>query len=265
MTEPGYAAYRNILEALGIEVVPITVDAESGFNLSLDRLEAAMPVAGVVVASPSNPTGTVITDHEMSRLAAFCRDAGIQIISDEIYHGITFGATPACALSHDGEAVVIQSFSKYQSMTGWRVGWIVAPEDLMGPVERLAQNLFISPPAISQHAALGALDAGDELDGHVARYHTNRDILVSGLAEMGIQRVAPPDGAFYVWADIGHLGIESAELCRRSLDETGVAVTPGIDFDRTAGHRFVRFSYSESTADITEAVARLRAWIARIV
>ncbi len=265
MTEPGYAAYRNILEALGVEVVPITVDATSGFNLSLERLEAAMPIAGVVVASPSNPTGTVISDDEMGRLASFCRDAGIRVISDEIYHGITFDADPACALAHDVDAVVVQSFSKYQSMTGWRVGWMVVPEHLTAPVERLAQNLFISPPAISQHAALGALEAGDELDGHVARYRTNRDILVEGLATMGIDRVAPPDGAFYVWADVGHMGIDSSELCRRWLDETGVAVTPGIDFDRTAGHRFVRFSYSDSTADIEAAVARLQDWFDRVV
>ncbi|MDH3250217.1 MAG: aminotransferase class I/II-fold pyridoxal phosphate-dependent enzyme [Acidimicrobiia bacterium] len=265
MTEPGYAAYRNILEALGIEVVPITVDAESGFNLSLDRLAAAMPLAGVVVASPSNPTGTVIADDEMRRLAGFCREARIRVISDEIYHGITFGVSAACALGHDEDAVVIQSFSKYQSMTGWRVGWMVVPEHLAAPVERLAQNLFISPPAISQLAAMEALEAGDELDGHVARYRTNRDILVSGLARMGIDRVAPPDGAFYVWADIGHLGIDSAELCRRWLDETGVAVTPGVDFDRAMGHRFVRFSYSESTSDVEEAVARLTAWIDRAV
>ena len=263
MTEPGYAAYRNILEALGIDVVPIPVDAESGFNLSLDRLEAALPLAGVVVASPSNPTGTVIADVEMGRLAEFCQAERIRMISDEIYHGIAFGATPACALDHTDGAVVVQSFSKYQSMTGWRVGWMVVPEDLIGPVERLAQNLFISAPAISQHASLGALEAADELDLHVARYRTNRDVLVAGLAAMGIDRVAPPDGAFYVWADIGHLGIDSAELCRRWLDDAGVAVTPGVDFDRTSGHRFVRFSYSESTADIEAAVARLQAWIDR--
>jgi aspartate/methionine/tyrosine aminotransferase len=262
LTEPGYAAYRNILEALGVEVVPITVDADSGFNLSLDRLEAALPLAGLVVASPSNPTGTVISDDEMARLAVFCRDAGVRIISDEIYHGITFGASPACALSHDDDAVVIQSFSKYQSMTGWRVGWMVVPHHLTGPVERLAQNLFISAPAISQHAALGALEAQQELDAHVARYRTNRDVLVSGLAAMGIDRVAPPDGAFYVWADVGHLGFDSAELCRRWLDDIGVAVTPGIDFDRKDGHRFVRFSYAESTSDIRRAVHRLAGWVA---
>lgn len=263
MTEPGYAAYRNILEALGVEVVPVTVDSETGFNLSLDRLDAALPLAGVVVASPSNPTGTIISDVEMARLAEFCDDRGIRIISDEIYHGITFGATPACVLEHSADAVVVQSFSKYQSMTGWRIGWLVVPDELIAPVERLAQNLFISAPAISQHAALGALRADAELDLHVERYRTNRDVLIAGLAGMGIDRVAPPDGAFYVWADIGHLGIDSAELCRRWLDDVGVAVTPGVDFDRTAGHRFVRFSYSESTADIAEAVARLQAWTVR--
>lgn len=263
MTEPGYAAYRNILEAFGVEVVPIPVGSDSGFNLSIEQLEAAGALAGVVVASPSNPTGTVISDGEMRRLASFCSTAGIRLISDEIYHGITFGVTEVCALDYDDEALVVQSFSKYQSMTGWRVGWMVVPDALVDPVERLAQNLFISAPAISQHAALGSLEASDELERHVARYRTNRDLVISGLAAMDVHRVAPPDGAFYVWADIGDLGLDSAELCRRWLDDIGVAVTPGIDFDRAAGGRFVRFSYSESTADVEAAFARLRSWVSR--
>ncbi len=263
MTEPGYAAYRNIMDALGVEVVPITVGPDTGFNLSIEQLEESMPLDGVVVASPSNPTGTVLADDEMRRLAGFCQSADLRLISDEIYHGITFGDAGVCALAYDDEAVVVQSFSKYQSMTGWRVGWTVVPDNLFGPVERLAQNLYISAPAISQHAALGSLEADAELNAHVARYRVNRDLVMSSLSAMGIQRVAPPDGAFYVWADVGHLGIDSAELCRRWLDDVGVAVTPGVDFDRTAGDRHVRFSYSESTADIEEACSRLETWMSR--
>ena len=262
LTEPGYAAYRNIMMALGLEVVPIPVGADTGFNPTVDHLRSALPFSGLVIASPSNPTGTVIVEAGMRSLTSFCRAEDIRVISDEIYHRISFGAQEVSALGFEADAVVVQSFSKYQSMTGWRVGWLVAPGDLVAPIERLAQNLFISAPAISQHAALGAFDADDELDSHVSRYRVNRDLLVEGLAGMGIERLAPADGAFYVWADVGDLGIDSQLLCRRWLDETGVAVTPGIDFDPTSGGRFVRFSYSESTADIAEAVRRLAGWMA---
>ncbi len=262
MTEPGYAAYRNIMMALGLEVVPIPVGAATGFNPTVDHVRSALPLSGLVIASPSNPTGTVIGGELMASLTAFCREQGIRVVSDEIYHRITFGAEEVSALDYEAEAVVVQSFSKYQSMTGWRVGWLVAPDDLVAPIERLAQNLFISAPAISQHAALGSFDAVAELDDHVARYRVNRDLVVEGLKGMGFDRLAPADGAFYVWADVGDLGIDSQILCRRWLEETGVAVTPGIDFDPASGGRFVRFSYSESTADIAEAVRRLERWMA---
>jgi aspartate/methionine/tyrosine aminotransferase len=262
LTEPGYAAYRNIMQALGLEVVPIPVGADTGFNPTVAHLRAALPLSGLVIASPSNPTGTVIGDELMGSLTSFCRDEGIRMISDEIYHRISFGIDEISVLEHEADAVVVQSFSKYQSMTGWRVGWLVAPSDLIAPIERLAQNLFISAPAVSQHAALGSFDADDELDAHVARYRVNRDLLVAGLIDIGIDRLAPADGAFYVWADVGHLGIDSQDLCRRWLDETGVAATPGIDFDPAAGGRFVRFSYSESTADVAEAIRRLGDWMA---
>ncbi len=262
MTEPGYAAYRNIMDALGVTVVPLQVTEDTGFNPTVELIDSASPLDGLVIASPSNPTGTVITADEMREISEFTRSAGIRLVSDEIYHGIAFERNEVTALEHDRDAVVIQSFSKYQSMAGWRVGWMVVPDALVAPAERLAQNLFISAPAVSQHAALGSFEAFAELDGHVERYRVNRDLLVKGLRSMGIERLAPADGAFYVWADVGHLGLDSQELCRRWLDDVGVAVTPGIDFDPGAGHRFVRFSYSEGTDDIVAAVARLDGWMA---
>lgn len=262
ITEPGYAAYRNIIEALGLEVVGIRVDASTGFNPTPDLVDAAGPLDGLVIASPSNPTGTVIGGPAMQEIHGACAATGTRIVSDEIYHGITFGPEEVTALAYSRDSVVVQSFSKYQSMTGWRIGWLIAPQTLVQPIERLAQNLFISPPAVSQHAALASLEADRELDEHVDRYRRNRDLLVEGLVQMGISNLAPADGAFYVWADVGHLATDSYELCRRWLDETGVAVTPGIDFDPGAGNRFVRFSYSESTADVTEAVERLATWMA---
>lgn len=263
ITEPGYAAYRNIIEALGLELVGIRVDESTGFNPTPRHLDAAGPLDAMVIASPSNPTGTVISAELMADLVDTCRERDITLISDEIYHGITFGTPESTALAHTDDVVVVQSFSKYQSMTGWRVGWLVVPPELLGPVERLAQNLFISAPAVSQHAALAALGATDELEENVARYRVNRDLMLEGLRGMGIDRLAPADGAFYVWADVGDLTEDSQELCRRWLDEIGVAATPGVDFDPGAGHRFVRFSYAESTEDVAEAIERLARWMDR--
>lgn len=262
ITEPGYAAYRNIIEALGLELVGIRVGPETRYVPTVESLAAAGPLDGFVLASPSNPTGTTVTGPELAVLAAYCEREGIRLVSDEIYHGITYGGPAPTAAARPG-AIVVQSFSKYFSMTGWRLGWLVAPDDLVRPLERLAQNLVIAAPTLSQLAAVAAFDAAAELDANVARYRTNRDILVEGLASMGITSIAPPDGAFYVWADVSHLSDDSQELCSRWLAELGVAVTPGIDFDPAEGHRFVRFSYSESTADITEAVHRLRSWSPR--
>ena len=261
ITEPGYAAYRNIIEALGLDLVGLGVDAGSGFNPTPTHLRAASPLDGLVIASPSNPTGTIIGGSEMAALVAACEESGVTLISDEIYHGITYGAEEVTALAYTDDVVVVQSFSKYQSMTGWRVGWLVVPEALCGAFERLAQNLFISAPAVSQHAAVAALAASEELDRTVTTYRRNRDVLLSSLRRMGIERLAPADGAFYVWADVSHLTSDSQELCRIWLDEIGVAATPGIDFDPADGHRFVRFSYAESTAEISEACDRLEHWI----
>lgn len=260
ITEPGYAAYRNILEALDIDVVPIPVGPDTRFNPTPRLLDVAGPLEGLVVASPANPTGTILTAREMQTLAAYSQERGLRLLSDEIYHGITYGPAAPTVAAHSGSAIVVQSFSKYYSMTGWRLGWLILPEDLVRPVERLAQNLFISAPALSQAGAIAAFECTEELDANVARYAANRRILMSGLAEAGITNLAPAEGAFYLYADVSHITSDSQELCRRWLDETGVAATPGIDFDPTQGHRYVRFSYSESTADITEAAHRLVQW-----
>lgn len=258
VTEPGYPCYRNMLEAFGIEVVGLPIGPETRYAPTPDMLDAALD--GIVVASPSNPTGTVLTPEELGALARRCERDGIRLVSDEIYHGIehAHAATTAASYPH---AIVVQSFSKYYSMTGWRLGWLVLPEDLVRPIERLAQNLFISAPTLSQLAGLAAFDATDELDRNVERYRVNRDVLVSALQRAGVTDIAPADGAFYVYADVSGLTGDSQELCRTWLDELGVAATPGIDFDRPRGNRFVRFSCSESTDEVAEAARRLEAWI----
>ncbi len=263
MTVPGYSAYRNVLSALGLELVEVRVDAGTRFVPSVKRLEMAGPLDGFVVASPSNPTGVTLTSAEMKAVAQFCETSGTALISDEIYHGIEYGERAPSALEYSDTAMVVQSFSKYFSMTGWRLGWLVAPPEMFRPLERLAQNLFIAPPTISQLGAIEAFDCYEELDANVTAYAERRDILVAGLAEAGFSRIAPPDGAFYVYAEVSHLGMDSPTLCGRWLEDIGVAATPGIDFDPEQGDRWVRFSYSESTADVIEAVRRLSAWTPR--
>ena len=260
MTVPGYSAYRNVLTALGLELVEVRVDPQTRFVPSVERLQMAGPLDGLVVASPSNPTGVTLTADEMEAVADYCSTSGTVLVSDEIYHGIEYGERAASALEFSDLAVVVQSFSKYFSMTGWRLGWLVVPPQMFRPLERLAQNLFIAPPTVSQLGAVEAFDCQDELDSNVRAYAERRDLLVAGLAEAGITRIAPPDGAFYVYADVSHLGVDSPTLCTRWLEEIGVAATPGIDFDPQQGDRWVRFSYSESTADIAEAVRRLKEW-----
>ncbi len=262
MTVPGYSAYRNVLSALGLELVEVRVDAGTRFVPSTERLERAGPLDGLVVASPSNPTGVTLTPEELNSVVEFCETSGTVLISDEIYHGIHYGRPAASALEFSDAPVVVQSFSKYFSMTGWRLGWLVVPPEMFRPVERLSQNLFIAPPTVSQLGALEAFDCAEELDAIVTAYGRSREVLVAGLGEAGITRIAPPDGAFYVYADISHLGMDSPTLCARWLKEIGVAVTPGIDFDPEQGDRWVRFSYSESTDDIAEAVRRLKKWSA---
>ncbi|MGE5516753.1 MAG: pyridoxal phosphate-dependent aminotransferase [Bacteroidota bacterium] len=258
---PGYPAYRNILEALGIEVVAVPVGAASRWQLNVDVLEQIEGrLDGVVVASPSNPTGSMLSAHEVAELATWCELKGVRLISDEIYHGITYGAPAATAVGAGTHAIVVNSFSKYYAMTGWRLGWMVLPPDLTRAVECLQQNLFISPPTLSQIAAEAVFDCLDELDARVAVYKANRDVLLQELPKAGFTRLAPSDGAFYLYADVAELTNDSAEFCRRMLAETGVACTPGMDFDPYQGSRTLRFSFAGSTAEMIEAAKRLQAW-----
>lgn len=262
LAEPGYPCYRNILGALGLEAVALPVDRGTRFQPTVAMVEAlAPPVAGLIVASPSNPTGTMVRRHELAALAACCRRHGIRLISDEIYHGIVYGEAAASAAAFDDGCVVINSFSKYFSMTGWRIGWMVVPEALAKPVERLAQNLFIAPPAPSQHAALAAFDCREELDGHVAAYAANRDLLLEELPRAGLERLSQADGAFYIYADIADYSDDSEAFCRQLLDETGIAVTPGLDFDPVRGSHALRISFSGSSDEVACAARRLRAWL----
>jgi len=261
LAAPGYPAYRNILAALGITPVSLLAGPETRFQPSVELLEReGRPLDGLIVASPSNPAGTMLDSQAFLRLLDFCRGRGIRLVSDEIYHGITYAMAPTTALAHTDDAIVINSFSKYFSMTGWRLGWMVLPEDLLRPVECLAQNLFISPPTLPQLAALAVFDCREELDANVRRYRENRNLLLAELPRAGFDRLAPADGAFYIYADVSRLTNESEAFCRRMLAETDIAATPGVDFDAERGARFVRFSFAGSTADIAAAAKRLIAW-----
>lgn len=261
VTEPGYPCYRNTLEAFGVEAVAVPVGPETRFVPTPRLLAEVGPLDGLMIASPANPTGTALTRPELDEICAYCADNDIRLVADEIYHGIQYGERAPTALSAAADAVVLQSFSKYYSMTGWRLGWMVVPDDLVRPIERLAQNLFIAPPTLSQLAAVAAFDASDELDRNVARYAANRKILLDRLGAVGLDHFASPDGAFYLYVDISHLSDDSQQLCQIWLDELGVACTPGIDFDPVAGHRYVRLSYSEATVDIEAAAERIASWI----
>ena len=258
---PGYPGYRHILSALGNRPVALAAGPATRFQPSVEMLEEiAGPIHGLIVASPSNPAGTMIPKDEMARLAAYCEDRGIRLVSDEIYHGITYGEKASTAAAFGDHVIVVNSFSKYFSMTGWRLGWMVVPEDLLRAVESLAQNLFISPPTLSQRAAVAAFECHAELEENVARYSRNRALLLDELPKAGFGSLAPADGAFYLYADVSQMTNDSQELCRRMLDETGVAATSGVDFDPARGNAFIRFSFSGSTADMAEAARRLQAW-----
>jgi len=261
MARPGYACYRNVLAALGCEVVEIETGPETRFQPTVEQLAELDDIKGLVVASPANPTGTMLLPSELAALATYCEEQRIQLISDEIYHGIEY-AEPHLARSAwetSREAVVFSSFSKYFSMTGWRIGWMLVPDRLRRAVDVLTGNFTICPPVISQRACLAAFDEESyaELDGHVARYADNRRILLDGLPRLGITKLAPADGAFYVYADIAHLTDDTMAFAHDLLARTGVAVAPGVDFDTVAGHRSIRFSFAGPGAEIEEALARL--------
>ncbi len=258
---PGYPAYRNILGALGIEAVLIEVGENTHYQPTRQLLVEAGRLDGLIVASPANPTGTMIAAADLAQLADYCRERGIRLVSDEIYHGITYEIQAATARAAGREAIVVNSFSKYYSMTGWRLGWMLAPPDLARSMECLAQNFYISPPTLSQLAAIAAFGCGAELDGHVARYRANRDLLIAALRAAGLSRLAPADGAFYLYVDISELTRDSADFCRRLLADTGVAITPGLDFDPIRGGGWIRISFAGSTEDIAEAARRLTTWL----
>ncbi len=260
LADPGYPAYRNILKAL--DCVPVGLAAEAGTKFQPDPASLDESMAGLIVASPANPTGSMLSPGDLKILVETCRAKGIRMISDEIYHGVVFENRPQTktALSYGDDMFVVNSFSKYFSMTGWRLGWLIVPPDMVRVVERLAQNLFIAAPTLAQHAAIAAFDATEELESHVRNYRANRDYLLAELPKAGFAEFAPPDGAFYLYCDVGHMTNDSAEFCKRMLDEAGVAATPGKDFDPQRGHRTMRFSFAGTFADMQEAAARLKAW-----
>lgn len=258
---PGYPAYRNILRALGLEAVEIRVRPEEGFRLTPEEIGQAGPLEGLIVASPANPTGTVSTPDELKAIAEYCRTRGIRWISDEIYHNIVYGPQARSALEFTSDAIVVNSFSKYYSMTGWRLGWLVLPPALVRPVECLAQNLFISPPTVSQIGALEAFEAVEELNSHVARYARNRARLLDTLRRVGVPRWGPADGAFYLYVDVSPFTKDSGEFCHQLLEEAGVAVTPGIDFDPLEGRKFLRISFAGSEESVIAGAEAMASWM----
>lgn len=261
LARPGYVAYRNVLKALNMVPVEIPCGPEARFQLTAQALAALDPAPdGVIIASPANPTGTLIAPDELKAIAGVCQARGIRIVSDEIYHGLTYEAPARSMLEYAPDAWVVSSFSKYFSMVGWRLGWCLAPESHLPKARAYVGNLFLTAPSLSQHAGLIALDSRDELDGHVNTYRRNRRLLLDALPELGLSHIAPPDGAFYVYADIGHLTGDSLQFCNDLLNDTGVATAPGIDFDPVEGHRFIRFSFAVSTPEVEEAINRLVPW-----
>ncbi|MGY1410905.1 MULTISPECIES: pyridoxal phosphate-dependent aminotransferase [unclassified Luteimonas] len=260
---PGYIAYRNTTVASHMQPVAIGCGPETGYQLTAAAIAALDPApAGVILASPANPTGTIIPGEELQAIARVCRERGIELISDEIYHGLHYTQPAHSVLEYAADALVLNSFSKYYSMVDWRLGWLLVPPSLVDTARAYSGNLFLTPPSPSQQAALVAMDCRDELEGHRTVYARNRALLLDALPALGLERIAPPDGAFYIWADVGHLTDDSLAFCTRMLEETGVALAPGVDFDPVDGHRFIRFSFAPATAQIEEALRRLRPWFA---
>ncbi len=259
LARPGYVAYRNVIRALHMEPVEIACGAQTRWQLDAAAVAALDPApAGLIVASPANPTGSIIAPSGLAALAATCRARGIRIISDEIYHGLSYGAPARSMLAFAPDATVINSFSKYFSMAGWRLGWTVVPADRVARTRAYGANFYLTAPSLSQHAALAAMGCRDELDGHVETYRRNRALMLDALPRMGLAGLAPPDGAFYIYADIGHLTDDSLAFARQLLLDTGVATATGRDFDPVDGHRWLRFSFAVSTAEVEDALHRLR-------
>ena len=266
IASPGYPCYRNILTALGCEVVELPCGPQTRFQPTVQMLaELDPPVRGVIVASPANPTGTVIAPDELAAIGSWCAESGVRLVSDEVYHGLVYDGAPetSCAWQTSREAVVVNSFSKYFAMTGWRLGWLLVPQELARAVDRLTGNFTICPPVLPQLAAVAAFtpESIAESDALLEHYADNRRLLLDGLRTIGIDRTAPTDGAFYVYADVSHLTNDSLSFCSKLLEETGVAIAPGIDFDTRRGGSFVRLSFAGPTGDIDEALRRIGAWL----
>ncbi|MDB5465715.1 MAG: aminotransferase [Phenylobacterium sp.] len=263
LARPGYVAYRNVLKGLHMVPVEIASGPEDRFQLTAAHLAALDPApAGVIIASPANPTGTIIEAAELEAIAAVCRERGIRIISDEIYHGLSYVAPARSVLEFEPGALVVNSFSKYFSMVGWRLGWLLVPPEHLPRARAFVGNMFLTAPSLSQHAALAAMDAHEELEGHLDVYRRNRQLLLDALPALGLAEIAPPDGAFYIWANIGHLTDDSLAFCKQLLRDTGVATAPGVDFDPVDGRHFFRMSFAVSTPQIQEAIARMTPWFA---
>jgi aspartate/methionine/tyrosine aminotransferase len=263
LPSPGYPCYRHILTALGQTPVPLVTDASGRWMPSGRQIEEAAArdgLAGLVIASPANPTGTMLEGGRLAEIVSACKRRNVWFVSDEIYHGLTYGMAEETALAHSPDAVVINSFSKYFSMTGWRVGWLVVPDALVRPIERLAQNLYISPPTVAQVAAIGAFEGTEELEANKRVYAENRALLLQELPKAGLERILPADGAFYLYVDVCDFTADSAGFAKEMLADIGVAATPGLDFDPERGSRYVRFCYAGTTADMIEAARRLQGW-----
>lgn len=264
LASPGYPAYRNILSALGLEVVSIETGASTRYAVTPEMLEAAhaeAPLDGILIASPANPTGTIMEPTAFFALIATADRLGIRFVSDEIYHGLVYEGVAETALRFSSSAIVVNSFSKYYCMTGWRIGWMVLPDDLVRPIERIAQNLYISAPDLSQRAAIAAFDATAELEAVKAGYAASRKLLLSRLPAMGFDEILPVDGAFYVYASVRRFANDSTEFSRRMLAEAAIAATPGHDFDPVHGHQYIRFSFAGPTEHMAEAADRLERWL----
>ena len=263
LARPGYVAYRNTLKALHLEPVELACGETERFQITAEAVERMEPAPdGLIVASPANPTGTIIPPEELRALAEVCKRRGIALVSDEIYHGLSYTLPAETMLKHAPDALVVNSFSKYFSMAGWRLGWLVVPESLVDAARARMGNLFLTPPSLAQHAGLIAFDCREELESHIETYARNRELLLKALPKMGLRRIAPPDGAFYIYADVSHLTDDSLAFCEALLRDTGVAIAPGLDFDPVDGNGFIRLSFAVSTDLIEEAIRRIEPWLA---
>lgn len=258
---PGYVAYRNTMKGLHLEPQELECGPDTRFQLTADILKQADPQPdGVLVSSPANPTGSIIAPGELEHIAAYCQERKIGLISDEIYHQLSYDLPTRSMLEYAPDALVVNSFSKYYCMPGWRLGWLVAPDHLKDAATAYLGNYFLTAPSIAQAAAISAMDEIDELDSHLETYRANRQLMLDALPQLGLTKIAPPDGAFYIYADVSDFTQDSRAFCIKLLEETGVATAPGVDFDPVDGHRFMRFSFAVSTPEVEDAIKRLVGW-----